>query len=136
MTELSLLRVALEFLRQLWRNVRDDQRGFAFVPQLEYMTNAMNFGDQRRLACRNAETGAQSPRTERILQGLHEPVHAFARARGNRYASRKSFHISLSEFAILQIVDLVENDQGLFSKRVEFFNHSLDRFHLIVHARM
>ena len=87
----NLLRVALEFLRQIWRNVRDNQRGFAFVPQLEYMTNAMNFGDQRRLACRNAETGAQSPRTERILQGLHEPVHAFAGPRRDRYACRYRF---------------------------------------------
>ena len=56
MTELNLHRVALEFLRQLWRNVRDDQHAFAFVAQLEHVTNSMNLGDQRRFARRNFKT--------------------------------------------------------------------------------
>ncbi len=136
MTELSLLRVTLKFLRQLWRNVRDNQRAFAFVPQLEYMTNPMNFGDQRRLACRNAETGAQSPRTERILQGLHEPVHAFAGPRRDRYACRISFRVGLGQLTIGEIVDLIEDDQRLLPECIKFLNHALDRFHLIIHPRM
>ena len=116
--------------------MRDNQRGFAFVPQLEYMTNAMNFGDQRRLACRNAETGAQSPRAERILQGLHKPVHAFAGPRRDRYACRISFRVGLGQLTIGEIVDLIEDDQRLLPECIKFLDHALDRFHLIVHPRM
>src|SRR2546430_15436053 len=62
---LTLRGVAVEFLRQLRRDVRDDQRAFAFVMQLEHMTDAMNLSDQRRLARRNPKTRTQSPRAQR-----------------------------------------------------------------------
>lgn len=52
----SVLRgIALKLLRQVRRDVRDDERPVAFVFQLEHVTDSMNFGDQRRFICRNAE---------------------------------------------------------------------------------
>src|SRR5713226_10384556 len=100
MTELSLLRVAVEFLRQLRRDMRDNQCAFAFVTQLEHVTNTINLSDQRRFACGNPETRTQSPRAKRILQRLHQLVHAFARARRNRDASRKSLQVSVDQITI------------------------------------
>src|SRR5438046_10214643 len=94
--------------------------------ELEHVTDAMNLSDQRRFARGNPETRPQSPRAQRILQRLHQIVHAFASPCRDCYTSRKSFGVSLGQFAIRQVVDLVENDHRLLSERVEFLDHALE----------
>ena len=106
----------------------DDQRLISFVPQFQHVTDSMNLGDQGRFTRWNTKTGAQPPRTERLFKSLHEFVNAFSCARGDRDAPWKPLHVRLRQFAVRQIIDLVENNQGLLAKSVEFFDDSVDRF--------
>src|SRR5438093_9448487 len=117
-------------------NVRNDQRVIALVSQFKHVTDSMNLGDQGRFTRWNTKTGAQSPRAERLFESLHKRVNAFSGARGDRDAPRKALHVRLGQFAIWQIIDLVENNQGLLAESVEFFDDSVDRFHLLIHAWM
>src|SRR5438552_14149029 len=96
----------------------------------------MNLRDQRRFIRWNTKARAQSPRSEHVLESLHEFVNSFSRARGDCDTTRKTLRVSVRQLAIRQIIDLVENDQSLFAESVQLFDHSVDCFHLLIHARM
>src|SRR5437762_11008595 len=117
-------------------DVGDDQGVIAFVFQFKHVTDAMNLGDKGRFIRWNAKTRTQPPRTERVFESPHEVANAFSSARGDRDAPGKALHVRVRRFAVRQIIDLIENNQGLFAIRVEFFDNSVDGFDLLVHAWM
>ena len=118
------------------RNVRHDQSVFAFVTQLQDVADAVKFREQRRFLCWNKKARPQSPCAQSILQSLHQFVYAFAGARGIATLPGNLVGIRFGKLSFRQIVDLVKNDQRLFAKRIQFFNHLVYRLHLLVHARV
>src|SRR2546430_15385358 len=84
----------------------------------------------------NKKPRAQPPRTERLFETLHELANAFSGSRRNRDAPGKALQVGVGQFTIREIVDLVENNQGLFAESVEFFEDSIDGFHLLIHTWM
>ena len=56
-----MFRVSLQLLRQIRRNVRDDQSIVALVSQFEDVTNPMDLRDQRAFVRGNPKPRAQSP---------------------------------------------------------------------------
>src|SRR4029453_5761605 len=130
------LRVSLQFLRQIRRNMRDDQSIVPLVSEFEDVTNPMDLRDQRAFVRRNPKPRAQSPRAECALERLHEVVYSFSGARGNRHASKKSLEVRIDDFSVRQIIDFVENDQRLLAISVEFFDPSIDRVDLLVDTRV
>jgi hypothetical protein len=56
-----VFRVPLQLLRQIGRNVRDDQSIVALVSQFEDVTNPMDLRDQRAFVRGNPKPRAQSP---------------------------------------------------------------------------
>ena len=56
-----MFRVSLQLLRQIRRNVRDDQSIVALVSQFEDVTNSMDLRDQRAFLRGNPKPRAQSP---------------------------------------------------------------------------
>src|SRR5207302_9704561 len=99
--------VSLEPLRQIGWNMGDDYGIVAFIAQFQHVTDSMDLRDQRRFIRRNTKARAQSPRTQRILESLHEFVNSFSRARGDCDAAGKSLQVRFDQFTVWQFVDLV-----------------------------
>src|SRR3954452_4680297 len=96
----------------------------------------MDLRDQRAFVRGNPESRAQSPGAERAFESLHELVYAFSGSRGNCDVTWESFEVRINHFSVCQIIDLVKHDQNLLAVSVEFFDYSINRFHLFVHTRM
>src|SRR5712675_2360659 len=116
--------------------MRDDQSIIALISQFEDVTDPMDLRDQRAFVCGNPESRPQSPRAECALESLYELVYSFSGARGNRHATGKPLEVRINPFSVCQFINLVKDDQRLLAVSVEFFGHSIDRFHLLVHARV
>src|SRR5438046_1841447 len=78
----------------------------------------------------------QPPGTEGCLQSFDKFIDTSPRRRGNRDAPGKSPAINRSQLRVLQQIDLVENDQCLFTKGIEFLDHAIYCRHLFVYPRM
>src|SRR5437762_11204407 len=96
----------------------------------------MNLRDQGRLIRWNTKTRTQPPRTKRLFESLHKLINSSSGASGYRYTPRKTLGVRLRQFAIRQIVNLIENNHCLLAVSVQFFDDAIDRFHLLVYARM
>src|SRR5206468_1898947 len=73
----------------------------------------MNLRDQGRLIRWNTKTRTQPPRTKRLFESLHKLINSFSGARGYRDTPRKTLGVRLRQFAIRQIVNLIENTRCL-----------------------
>src|SRR5437868_8555150 len=91
----ELLAVSPQLGFKIRRNMRYNQGVVTIITQFEDMSHPVNLRYQRGFVYRNPKARAQSPRSERILQGLDKIVHTFSRPRRNRDASWKSFHVRL-----------------------------------------
>src|SRR4029453_15103388 len=78
----------------------------------------------------------QPPGAESSLQGLDKLIDTSPGLCRNRDASGKSPAINRGQIRIFQQIDFVENEQCLFAKGIEFFDHAIDRRHLFVHPGM
>src|SRR6266705_3979413 len=96
----------------------------------------MDLRDQGRLSRWNTKTRTQPPRTKRLFESLHKLINSFSGARGYRDTPRKTLRVRLRQFAIRQIVNLIENNHCLLAVSVQFFNDAIDRFHLLIYTRM
>src|SRR6266478_698004 len=128
--------VALQLSRQIGWDVRDNDGVVAFVAQFQDVADAVDLGDQGRFIRWNTKTRAQPPRTKRLLERLHKVVNSLSGARRYRDAPRKAFSVRLRQLAIRQIINLIENNHSLLPVSIQFLNDAIDRFHLLVYARM
>src|SRR5215471_7167517 len=91
---------ALQLLRQVGWNMGDDYGVTALIAQFQNVTDAMNLGNQRRFIRWNAKTRTQSPRSERVLQRLHEFVNSFSCTSGDCHTAWKTLRVRLGKFAV------------------------------------
>ena len=78
----------------------------------------------------------QPPGTQGRLQSFDKLVDAPPGFGRNRDASGKSPAINRSQLRVFQQIDLVENNQCLLAKGIEFLDHAIDCRHLFVYPRM
>src|SRR4029079_9341132 len=105
------------------RHLSGDQCVFAFILQLKDMADAMKFRDEIWFAKRDPEMQTQPPGAECRLQSFDKLIDTAPGSGRNRDASGKSPAINRSQLRVFQQIDLVENDQCLFAKGIEFLDH-------------
>src|SRR5260370_24022810 len=71
-----------------------------------------------------------------LLEGPDKVGHLLPRGGLRWRPPRKTLRVRLRQFAIRQIINLIENNQSLLAVSVQFFNDAIDRSHLLVYARM
>src|SRR5207253_7477737 len=101
------------------RHMGGYHRIFIIISQLKHVSDPMKFRNQARFTQRHPEMGAQSPGAESRLQGIDKPLNTLSGLRRNRNASGKSPAIDRGQVRIFQEIDLVENNQRLFTESIE-----------------